>query len=203
MEEVPMKHESIKDLVNMYIEYFLPLQHKECPFFSAQDLEDLKKLSAAEVDDSNPFGDDYNFFVTTYGLMAGYVKGYKQALKDQKKEISRIDKKSKYAGRNVEPSDIAQDLIAERVAEMEAAREEKAAKREAKKAEKANKSPMSTSKNPTEKKTASKKCGTAAKKTEAKKTATKKATTAKKPVTKKANIAEKKPVKKTTKKTEK
>jgi len=192
-----MKRDSVKDLVNTYLEYFLPLQGKECPFFTSEDLKDLIDLAASEVDDAKQHGEDYLFFLITYGLMAGYVRGYKQALKDQKKEISRISKKSKYAGKDVEPGEVAQEEIERRIAIVEAAMAEKEAKREAKKAEKANKSPMSTSKNPTEKKT-TKKCGTATKKT-----AAKKATAAKKPATKKAGTVEKKPVKKTAKKAEK
>ena len=192
-----MKRDSVKDLVNTYLEYFLPLKEKTCPFFTATELLELSRLSAAEVE-GDQLGEDYYFFMMTYGLMAGFVRGYKQALKDQKKGISRIDKESKYAGKDVEPGDIAQEEIEKRIAKMEAARAEKAAKREAKKADKANKSPMSTSKNPTEKKTTAKKCGT-----DSKKTAAKKATAAKKPATKKAGTAEKKPVKKTAKKAEK
>ncbi len=204
-----MKRDSVKDLVNTYLEYFLPLKEKSCPFFSATELLELSRLSAAEVE-GDQLGEDYYFFMMTYGLMAGYVRGYKQALKDQKKGISRIDRKSKYTGKDVEPAEVAQEEIEKRVAKMEAARAVKIAKREAKKAEKANKSPMSTSKNPTEKKTVAKKCGTVAKKTAAKKsgdaakkTVTKKASESKKPATKKAGTAEKKPVKKTAKKAEK
>lgn len=204
-----MKHDSIKDLVNTYLEYFLPLKDRECPFFTAADMLDLTDLSAGEIE-GDKLNDDFLFLITTYGLMAGFVKGYKQALKDQKKGISRIDRKSKYAGKDVEPAEVAQEEIEKRVAKMEAARAVKVAKREAKKAEKANKSPMSTSKNPTEKKTVAKKCGTVAKKTAAKKsgdaakkTVTKKATATKKTATKKAGTAEKKPVKKTAKKAEK
>ena len=141
-----MAKQSTKSLVIEFMDRFFDNKGKASKFF---DVEDVREIIALSNEDLHTETEDAEFILNlvSYGMMAGYMKGYKVAVADQKKCINELDKPLKYAKKkDIKPSDITKDILEKRMTEVEKAVEKKA----------------------TTKKSATKK--TAAKKTEAKKT---------------------------------
>lgn len=141
-----MAKQSTKSLVIEFMDRFFDNKGKASKFF---DVEDVREIIALSNEDLHTETEDAEFILNlvSYGMMAGYMKGYKVAVADQKKGINELDKPLKYAKKkDIKPSDITKIILEKRMAEVEKAVEKKA----------------------TTKKSATKK--TAAKKTEAKKT---------------------------------
>ena len=144
-----MAKQSTKSLVIEFMDRFFDNKGKASKFF---DVDDVREIIALSNEDLHTETEDAEFILNlvSYGMMAGYMKGYKVAVADQKKGINELDKPLKYAKKkDIKPSDITKDILEKRMAEVEKAVEKKA-----------------TTKKSATKKTAAK----PAKKTEAKKT---------------------------------
>ncbi len=123
-----MAKQSTKSLVIEFMDRFFDNKGKASKFFDLDDVRDIITLSNDEVKITD---DDSEFILNlvSFGMMAGYMKGYKQALADQKKGINELDKPLKYAKKkDIMPSDITGKILSKKL--------EKAEKTGSKKAEK-------------------------------------------------------------------
>lgn len=122
-----MAKQSAKSLVIEFMDRFFDNKGKASKFF---DLEDVRNIIALSNEDLHTETEDAEFILNlvSYGMMAGYMKGYKVAVADQKKGVNELDKPLKYAKKkDIKPSDITGKILAKRMAEVEKVREEKAA----------------------------------------------------------------------------
>lgn len=145
-----MAKQSTKSLIIEFMDRFFDNKGKASKFF---DLEDVREIIALSNDEVKITDDDAEFILNlvSFGMMAGYMKGYKQAFADQKKGINELDKPLKYAKKkDIMPSDITGAILAKKVEDLEKnskkstekkatpkkATEKKAVKKEAKKTSK-------------------------------------------------------------------
>ncbi len=114
-----MAKQSTKSLVIEFMDRFFDNKGKASKFFDLEDVKDIITLSNDEVKITD---DDSEFILNlvSFGMMAGYMKGYKQAFADQKKGINELNKPLKYAKKkDIMPSDITGAIIAEKVKKVE------------------------------------------------------------------------------------
>ncbi len=114
-----MAKQSTKSLVIEFMDRFFDNKGKASKFFDLEDVRDIIALSNDEVKITD---DDAEFILNLvcFGMMAGYMKGYKQAFTDQKKGINELDKPLRYAkNKDIMPSDITGEIIAKKLEKAE------------------------------------------------------------------------------------
>ena len=110
-----MAKQSTKSLIIEFMDRFFDNKGKASKFFDLEDVRDIIALSNDEVKN----------------LMAGYMKGYKQAFADQKKGINELDKPLKYAKKkDIMPSDITGAILAKKVEDLEKTSKKSAEKKD-------------------------------------------------------------------------
>lgn len=124
-----MAKQSTKSLVIEFMDRFFDNKGKASKFFDLEDVRDIITLSNDEVKITD---DDAEFILNlvSFGMMAGYMKGYKQAFADQKKGINELNKPLKYAKKkDIMPSDITGAILAKKLEKAENSGGKKAEKK--------------------------------------------------------------------------
>ena len=112
-----MAKQSTKSLVIEFMDRFFDNKGKASKFFDLEDVRDIITLSNDEVKITDA---EFILNLVSFGMMAGYMKGYKQAFADRKKGINELNKPLKYAKKkDIMPSDITGAVIAEKVKKAE------------------------------------------------------------------------------------